>query len=1102
MIDNSDQIVARLRGETQFLRRRAWCAWMMKSIATIVAPLFVLAIVDKVWPIREHQAFWLYLSVFTVSITLIIRWFIGFYRHLPDEKDVALIIEKECPTLMDSLICSVELLKKSTWNKSPFKNSLISMVGDNLKTLDIRSSIRTASVSATRLGGLFFLTVALFAGVLVLPLGSKTLAYMKDLLIGKSTGLVVTPGDVEVGQGDDVKIEVQILRGPQKATVTMITDNDETKYAMYKNANGVSTFEIFSVDDDFDYTISTPLIESRTFHVRTYTKPAIITSRIDIAPPQYTRLPKTTVDEIRDLSVPKGSHLTFFVNTNLPVQAILETNGDKKTHFQSRSASEYQCGLQINAHTGFMIQLEDEYGHTGSTDREYTIECIDDFPPVIQTLSPEENAVKKKDSEVSFSFKASDDYGITSFTLFLSVSGTGLQHVELYKQDEETPKETLIAHSLKLAGEVEDGDVIAYYCAASDNAQPEPNIGYSDMRFIEIRPDKPDQEEKQQCAGGKIKRLKVSDLIIEQKHLIRSTWDSKQISDVNDQRNLIDEIAKSASDLRIMSSRRFAELKGESEGIEKDVGSTEKTIDQYQSELTLSSPGLQAEVSVSEVIADGGLVGELFREAVGRIQLAESAGRQASLGIIGVLFEEAIENMQRAEDILKKGLSEESLPFQQHSLSKLVAIEIELEKNTVQSSGGESGEEESSNQEQDVEEQNKRKKEKELAAFLEDTAKSLEKLIQRQQNINDELSRNRNKNDEDYHQFLTKRQNDIYEETDQIRKQLQSVSQTHSASQELGKAIRNMEKVTTDLAEGRMGNGFKHGQLARQFLQRGKALLNDLHETMVGNQLEKVSKMLEAIKRGQGKVSDKTRKLAENGQSSGNSQGLLKSQKNIRQNFDQLLKELKKVAQDMEEANPAAVQELSKALGTAAKDNISGKMKRSENAIRYGRYPRALDYQRQSADSLNTLSDHLQSAMKHDQQLSAEQLSQMLGKVMDDASRVQQTQKSEASPDEKADLYEDINSDLMEITKQLNDKQMDTISMSMANLLAGNSAASENLDKEVLTLLYQTARILESQLMQSTMKKKINLTRLSGQQPPDEYKKLVNKYFKNLSTIN
>ena len=312
-----------------------------------------------------------------------------------------------------------------------------------------------------------------------------------------------------------------------------------------------------------------------------------------------------------------------------------------------------------------------------------------------------------------------------------------------------------------------------------------------------------------------------------------------------------------------------------------------------------------------------------------------------------------------------------------------------------------------------------------------------------------------------------------------------------------------MDKLMAKVSQGQPANALKHGELAHQFLRRGQELVEEIRENMVSDQLQHASKMLEDIRNRQKKLLNETKsQSAEGGNAGKPSQGMAQAQKDIRGSFDQFLQNLAKAAQEMEGANPGAVRELSKAMEIGSSSNISGKMKRSENAIRYGRYERAEDYQQQSDASLAQISELMQSAIKQNQTVSNEQLGQMLQQVMNNANRIQKSQENGTSAAEKEDLRMDINKELMDITRRLNDEQMDNISLSMSNLVLGASGSSEDKDSQAIALLYQTAQLLETKLMESAIKKKINLTRVTGQQPPDEYKKLVNEYFKNLSTIN
>jgi len=176
-------------------------------------------------------------------------------------------------------------------------------------------------------------------------------------------------------------------------------------------------------------------------------------------------------------------------------------------------------------------------------------------------------------------------------------------------------------------------------------------------------------------------------------------------------------------------------------------------------------------------------------------------------------------------------------------------------------------------------------------------------------------------------------------------------------------------------------------------------------------------------------------------------------------------------------------------------------MKRAENALRYQRLDKALDLQSQNSNALAQMAYHLQSALDADQKISTEELTKMLQSVLQNADKVQKAKENDTSAQEQRELYQKVHKEIMEITRRLNDQNMDNVSQLMAAYSLGNSSSSADLNHEILALLFNAAKILESKITKSNLQRMIRLTQLTGEQPPDEYKKLVNQYFKNLSNI-
>ena len=78
MASDPHLILAKLDSEKKFLRRRAWLAWLINAIIIICLPLLILAVVDKLWPIKEHTSFLFCLAGITGTVFFVIQRFFCF----------------------------------------------------------------------------------------------------------------------------------------------------------------------------------------------------------------------------------------------------------------------------------------------------------------------------------------------------------------------------------------------------------------------------------------------------------------------------------------------------------------------------------------------------------------------------------------------------------------------------------------------------------------------------------------------------------------------------------------------------------------------------------------------------------------------------------------------------------------------------------------------------------------------------------------------------------------------------------------------------------------------------------------------------------------
>ncbi len=1040
----ANQIRSRLRAEAGFLRRRRLVMLLCGALLIMTAPLLLLGLFDLLLPFREVYAFRASAALAAAGGLFLFWRALTLRSRLPDVKRVALLAEAECPELMDSLICAVELMDDPAAERSGLKDALLQDVHRKLARHDLHGLIRARELPGITVLGLGALTVGALIGVFCLPLTTKARDYLADTIRGESTGLIVTPGNREVAAGDDLVIDAQIRRGNRDAAQVIIEQAGEVRtYDMYSRGGGRHSFEMYGVDQPFTYHVQTPTLRSPTFRITTFRKPAVTGAQLTVTPPAYTGRKEQSYPEFRNLIVPEGGTVRFVLETNLPVTAKLVTETESLQLTADTAGTQHDLELQPTGNLEYHVELADRSAHTVRGSGTYRIEILEDLPPVVRVVNPEkESSVHDKDEEVPVIARITDDYGIRGAVLLLNLNGGGWKRLPMMEPDDRVRVlEKEAATVVELDGIVDYGDVLSYYVEATDNAAPTGKAGRSEIRFLEIRPPKfPPRE--MEGKGGKGEELTVADLIIEQKRLIKQTFALDFTTDADRRRDRLDDLTKAAGDLYTATRQRFTKIK----------------------------------------------------------DAAKAKG--LSLGKFEKFFDNTVRDMDRAHDLLTKELSRESIDYQQAVLSHLIKIEIELQKNAVKAKSSEPSD---SRQQNTADNQaNEQKKQQEKLAKLNESLRRLDDLAQRQQNLNQRFGRGaRDGTRQAERDYLAGKQQDLEKTTEEIDRELRNtVPEAYEASRELSKAQDQMREARKRVDADQLANAERRGKQAKGFLERSRKLLEDLRRSLAGNQLAEAKEKLEQLRRKQAELRKQTQARAAKGKNATpreQARGMAGKQGEILEDYQKLLDELDRIGEQLEQSSPRAAEELAKGLRDSRENRAGANMKRARNALKYRQLKRAGDYQKNAEDALKKLEERLARAQKQGPQLSPEELSRMLGKMLENHRQLDDAAKGERSEAQRQQLREKIARELKEMAGRLDDAKMKALAREADKL--GRSGKSGTLDPEMKSLVGKAAAIIERRLLEATIRRKLKFSRLSGRQPPDEYRKLVQEYFKKLSEM-
>ena len=986
----------------------------------------------------------------------------------PSVQQMALRVEAVRPELMDSLICSVEVETRDPARRRPLERALLENVRTGVAELDFLSAVLPDRLRMSRLVSLGVVFALLAVSAWRSEIAAKARHHRADRLGGRSTGLLLSPGDQDLPVATDVTVAADVRRWENEAEI--VYEDAEGVHRFLMNREGLSrhTFTLYAVAAPVRYRVLTPSLASPWHDISVYEPPSIRRAEIRLTPPAYTGLPAEVVPDLTDFSVVPGTSAEFALELSPGTTAVFRS-GSLVRSFEPAPpavAPPTQAGAQARAEPApsrphpvwhsadiresfrYSVGLRSADGHAAET-KEFAVECRADLPPMVQVLRPRRDVPALAKTIVGVSARATDDFGLQLVTVSYSVSGRGRAEALLFRAPaaaaggppragEGGPRVTdkTVEHVFDLASlEAEEGDVVSYFFKATDNRDPEPQTAKSDVFFIEVRTDLKTIEG--DGKGLKMKKLNIRPLIAELKRLIRVTWD------------------------------------------------------------TLSSPPEQAEEQ-AQLLLRG--MRDLHVEGRRTLQEMQQASPGAAADTAAGLLTEALAEIDKAVTLIERELVEESLVPQERGLARLITLENELIKNAVKGGrGGESQEQQSSEgkKPEDARQQEEPSSRDRLDAMAELT-KQLRRLAGRQEGLNQQLGRPHQDQDEAA-RALAGSQEEIATDTRTAAAQLQRIPEAGRAGRETGSSAAAMASGGRSLREGSLQGGKRQGLRAHSLLLAALESLQEAYRKAAANEIMRLAQAAEALAENQRQAAEQSAALAgQPNPSEPQADKLLQNQQDLNQGAEALLAEANQTAAALEERFPKAAAAVSQAQQQAREGNVLGRMKRAANALLYRRFDRGRQSQTDAANLLQRLAGDLEAAAQQLPGISREEIAEALEKIRRAQQQVRRAQK-EDSPDADQQLdriREQSGTEIDRMAAALKDPNLSRLGDALA--LPMDNGPSGQGSQRLLSILSAAAQALEKHLFASEMKRRLSLARRSTT-PPEKYRRLVEEYFKDLS---
>ncbi len=1004
---------------------------------------------------QEHSAWLLFNILMLICGALFIAGIYLILKRRPSMVDLARLVERRHPALKESLSTAVEVIdrcRESQQIPNAIEAALLRQVereteGINFRTATLPPRFHPSLAFVLVIGSL--LLMDFMSGT---ELARKAQYYQQDKLRGTSSGLIVEPGDIELPLGSELVIRAEVTRWQRDPVITVREDGRDATYPMMLDEDGIGQFTLFDLQADTTYRVQTSSLSSPTYTIKLYEPPTIESVEIGILPPAYTRLEPLAYSKLLDLFPIEGSEITFTLTTSSGITTVLNLD-------DSAQVFDGQITITAQDDADYQFTLTNPEGRKAVTES-YTIEVTPDEPPVADVLDPGEDTRAGLKGIIPLELYGGDDFGLARVELHASVSGLPRRPIVVYTAGEDA--EPLLEHQFLTQLEIRDlnaehGDIVSYYFTASDNRQPTPNVTQTDVFFVEISADiespEPESSEDAGGEGGEQREVDIRSIIVELKRIIRETHRGALLKDEP-------------------RSKALQQLGSDLNNVEQET-------------LTLLS-----EIGQMLAMVEGG---EFY-----------------------LMMQNALERLAEAEQLLNEDRPLDSIPSQEEALSDLLKLESFIKANSPPTAGMPSqGEPQQGQSGQQGEQESEPKQYQEPLTLAEMQAMmaDLNRLADDQAGQNQRYDRAaRTQPGQSELNQLGQTQSELQSGTASQGESVNSLPGYSGLQRELQEAASYMEDAAQAIESGDAQRAQSAGARSNESLKNAIGMLDEHIRQAVSGELDALAAQAESLAQQQATAAQASQDAEASGGQNADRKAMHADQLDLNDTLTELLNEIQQNASELGQQFPQVGEALTKAGREAAQARTQPDMQRAANALLYGRYGKAGELQSDAAEGLDALAEQLREAGDMVPSMSSSELQQLASEVQRTRESTRQAQQQgqrqegrqgENGPESQG-LSEQIGrlgSKLEQAGQRLKDPSLTELGERMSAPEGTSGSSTDGGYSDVLKDLDSADTILQQYLRRELVDERIRYKRQSAP-PPEQYRHLVEEYFKDLAEEN
>lgn len=374
---------------------------------------------------------------------------------------------------------------------------------------------------ARRAALLCLLSATLVVMTLLLPFASAAWARMlSPMHAAPYSRVTVTPESADIYAGDTLTLTASFSGRPvERPALRYQYEGEWLDAPLTASGKGRFKGELSGLTADSMFEVSHRYAGTARGSVHVLIAPDVREWQVDVIPPSYTGQPVSTVTR-GSLAVLEGSLLTFKIVPTTPLAsgAFLLEDGSRLPLAEIGKRT-WTCEYRATATTRYSLDLVSVSGLRSADDVSYGITVLYDREPEVEISDPAEDTTAPPGRKFPLTLRAGDDFGISELRLRVSL-GRGDDLLLPLETTTGTPHQVSADVQLPIdEWGLEEGDILICYAEAVDTKAPDPGLGISTPRLIQIQQERPpgDDEGAAQEGGGSGGQMERVDLVKNQR---------------------------------------------------------------------------------------------------------------------------------------------------------------------------------------------------------------------------------------------------------------------------------------------------------------------------------------------------------------------------------------------------------------------------------------------------------------------------------------------------------------------------------------------------------------------------------------------------------